>query len=90
VSGGGSRRSKPKTVRKDRCGPSGKLRYRTRNAALLALAATIAARLLPHGTRRRERRVYHCILCNGWHLTSKKRVRAAIDGVMHSAFTPAS
>lgn len=55
---------------KDRCGPTRKLRYRSPGAAHNALESTRLARVEGHNVRRRELRAYHCLLCNGWHLTS--------------------
>lgn len=54
----------------DKCGPTGKVRYRTRAAALIGLGETQqAAEEGDH--RRREERAYHCKQCDGFHLTSK-------------------
>ncbi|GAB2758984.1 hypothetical protein [Streptomyces bullii] len=46
--------------------PTGKLRFRDRIAALLALG-----RIDNADPRRAEKRAYRCHLCHGWHLTSK-------------------
>lgn len=44
--------------------------YPTRQAALLALVSTDhSARI---GSRRFETRLYHCVSCSGWHLTSQQ------------------
>lgn len=53
-------------VKSKKCG---KRRYRDRIAALLALASTTTN----NKTRsaKDEKRVYHCHLCKGWHLTSQ-------------------
>jgi hypothetical protein len=52
-----------------------KVRYRDRIAALLAMAKT------QHQDKSHrakvEARAYYCAGCKGWHLTSKKRLRAA-------------
>lgn len=56
----------------DRCGPTGKHRYRSIGAARLALELiqeTADQRL----TERREARWYHCWYCNGYHLTSQAK-----------------
>lgn len=47
---------------------TGKLRYKDRIAALLALADTSRSA----SGKREETRVYHCDKCHGWHLTSKQ------------------
>lgn len=49
----------------------GKVRYRDRVAALLALANT--ARVDSARRPKTERRAYPCPQCRGWHLTSKGR-----------------
>lgn len=49
--------------------PSGKIRYRDRVGALLALAA--AQRKDGPGRPKIEKRAYPCPDCRGWHLTSK-------------------
>lgn len=46
--------------------PTGKLRYRDRVAALLALG-----RIDDIDPRRGEKRAYRCPRCRGWHLTSR-------------------
>ncbi|MFG3120887.1 hypothetical protein ACGFYO_02690 [Streptomyces sp. NPDC048201] len=46
--------------------PSGKLRWRDRIAAQLALAGMDNI-----DPARRESRAYRCHMCRGWHLTSK-------------------
>ncbi|MEV7364285.1 hypothetical protein [Streptomyces sp. NPDC091299] len=46
--------------------PTGKLRYRDRIAAQLALT-----RIDNLDPRRREQRTYRCPTCRGWHLTSQ-------------------
>lgn len=55
----------PPIVRVMRCS-SGKLGYFVREDAELALAG-----IDQHQPRRRERRVYQCPICGGWHLTSQ-------------------
>lgn len=47
--------------------PTRKRRYRDKLSAQLALLHTSRN---PNNRRRQEERVYHCHLCNGWHLTS--------------------
>lgn len=59
----------PPIVRVMRCS-SGKLGYFVREDAELALAG-----IDQHQARRRERRVYQCSMCGGWHLTSQPRRR---------------
>jgi hypothetical protein len=51
--------------------PSGKVRYRDRVAALLAMASAHRS----DGSRRAkiEKRAYPCPDCHGWHLTSRRR-----------------
>lgn len=57
------------------CLPAGKVRYPDGRAAIeaLHLAATSRhfAALDGLSTRRRECRHYRCLLCKGWHLTSR-------------------
>lgn len=48
-----------------------KLRYPDHRAAVRALHSAVSARSLNPGSCRRERRIYNCDLCTGWHLTSK-------------------
>lgn len=52
----------------DRIGCAGKVRYRTRIDALIALADTTKRK--PMRTDKDERRPYRCESCFGWHLTS--------------------
>ncbi|ROQ69199.1 hypothetical protein EDD93_3696 [Streptomyces sp. 840.1] len=47
--------------------PTGKIRYRDRLAAAIALASTSRST----ASRREEARTYRCRQCRGWHLTSK-------------------
>ncbi|GAB3601106.1 hypothetical protein GCM10027586_03820 [Kineococcus gypseus] len=47
--------------------PSGKVRYRDRIAAELALLNAHRS----SAARRNEVRVYQCEKCRGWHLTSR-------------------
>lgn len=54
---------------------SGKVRYRDRVAALLALAS--AQRTDSPRRPKTERRAYPCPQCKGWHLTSTGRRKAA-------------
>ena len=51
-----------------RC-PSGKVVYRDRIAAQVALLK--ASRSDSH--RRQEQRIYHCTLCPWWHLTRQEK-----------------
>lgn len=53
--------------------PSGKLRYRDRVDALIALsrASEKASRYRHQHEKRRESRAYLCDRCKGWHLTSQ-------------------
>lgn len=51
--------------------PTGKIRYRDRVGALIALAQTDFRGL--KSSKREERRPYLCPRCAGWHLTSQKR-----------------
>lgn len=50
---------------------SRKLRDPGHRAAARALHCAVAARTLSPGSCRRERRIYDCGQCAGWHLTSK-------------------
>lgn len=68
------RRMKPRELRekmpaKERCGPTGKWRYRSPGAAEEALVKVEEAAKLGDA-RRREKRHYWCIHCDGFHLTS--------------------
>jgi hypothetical protein len=51
-----------------------KVRYRDRIAALLALA-TVRTQDKSHRAKV-EARAYFCSSCRGWHLTSRKHLRA--------------
>ncbi|MFC9975895.1 hypothetical protein ACFVH6_33900 [Spirillospora sp. NPDC127200] len=66
------RRARPRGPRRAAC-PSGKVRFRDRIAATLALA-TIQHDDRP-GRPKIEARVYRCPSCAGWHLTSARPVR---------------
>ena len=55
--------------------PSGKVRYRDRLDALLALSR-IDRKDSPRRSKS-EQRAYPCPRCKGWHLTSTDRRRAA-------------
>lgn len=46
---------------------TGKRRYRDRLGALMTLADIEAS----GNAERAEKRIYHCRICHGWHLTSK-------------------
>lgn len=50
-----------------RCHRWGKVRYRDRIGAEIALASTAQSR----GANRGESRIYRCPDCGGWHLSSK-------------------
>lgn len=66
------RRDDPRDIRiKDRCGPTRKARYRSKGAALEALASTQRARVECGDHRRRESRAYFCRYCLGFHLSSE-------------------
>lgn len=70
------RRFKPGTSPvKDRCGPSGKARYRSEGAAFEALRDLWRKRDEGLRPRRHERRAYRCPLCAGFHLTSQGTVQ---------------
>lgn len=65
----------PRTLsRMKRC--EEKIRYRTSVGARLALWNIWWARYVHGRRRRRERRVYECPHCAGWHLTSQPKRRA--------------
>ena len=49
----------------------GKVRYRDRIAALMALMST--KRKQATGRAKDEMRAYRCPLCMGWHLTSQQK-----------------
>lgn len=53
--------------------PSGKLRFRDRIGAMMALADCARK----DAAKRREVRAYRCPLCRGWHLTSRADRQAA-------------
>lgn len=57
------------------CPLSGKVRFRDKREALDALHRAVAIRQLTEANgqscRRQERRVYACVSCSGWHLTSQ-------------------
>jgi hypothetical protein len=66
------RRCKPSALtRLDRCGVTGKVRYRSVGAAVVSLRR-LSAQAATHD-HRRERRPYHCWRCLGWHLTSQPK-----------------
>ncbi len=52
------------------CPIKGKIRYRTENAARAALVGIVIR------GNRKERQVYACPACKGWHLTSQRRLSA--------------
>lgn len=51
--------------------PTGKVRFRNKLDAKIAMASTQRAK----GSNREENRTYRCEMCHGWHLTSQKRRR---------------
>jgi hypothetical protein len=57
------------------CTVSGKVRFRDKREALEALHQAVATRRLREAegqaSRRQECRVYACLSCSGWHLTSQ-------------------
>lgn len=66
-------RTRPKAERKavERCGPTNKRLYRTRGAARAALAERKRAGAIDGDTRRQECRIYPCLHCGGFHLSSQ-------------------
>lgn len=60
----------PPLIRMARCS-TGKVQYFARVDAELALASIDRT-----NPTRREQRVYHCPVCDGWHLTSQARPAA--------------
>lgn len=58
-----------KAKRLDRCGPTGKVRYRSENAARESLKTLRGQRRTDPA--RGERRAYKCWSCAGWHLTKQ-------------------
>lgn len=70
------RNQKPGTgLVQDRCGPTGKARYRTEAAAVRALAVIQRDTADEPTPRHRESRAYGpCDGCGGFHLTSQARV----------------
>lgn len=68
---GKTRRGRRRPPRQGAAAPcrSGKLRYRDRLGAEIALASTERGR----ASSRDEKRVYRCPDCAGWHLTSRGR-----------------
>lgn len=52
------------------CPRTGKRRYRDHAEAVRGLHAATAARSMGCD-QRRETRVYECLACRGWHLTSR-------------------
>lgn len=57
----------PPLIRMARCG-TGKVQYFARADAELALVGIDRT-----DPKRHEQRVYHCPVCDGWHLTSQDR-----------------
>jgi hypothetical protein len=70
-----TRRQRAAQRKREKCGPTGKRRYRTAGAASRALEDLAAIRPDPH---RREQRAYPCDGCGGWHLT--KQLRGVLRG----------
>jgi hypothetical protein len=66
------RRTKPQPAN-DRCGVSGKMRYHSRNAAMVVCAQIRPIRESEEAEQY-EHRAYECVSCGGWHLTSKALV----------------
>lgn len=62
----GDGRKRPMKI--GRCGPTGKVRYESHDAAFDG-----AYRLLEAKPQVKELRAYRCNLCAGWHLTSKPK-----------------
>lgn len=57
-----------------RCGVTRKVGFRTQNGALNRAAEIMQEDESGESNRRKQPmgwRAYHCIYCNGWHLTSK-------------------
>lgn len=54
------------------CHATGKARYPKEYDARVALVSCIVARNRGKHERR-EARIYHCPVCNGWHLTSRRK-----------------
>lgn len=67
----------PDEPKHDRCGPTRKIRYRTKSAAHMALAAVQLRLVEQLDHRRREQRAYSCDFCGGWHLTSRPEAKSA-------------
>lgn len=59
-----------KAKRLPRCGPTGKVRYKSQGAAREALKAL--RRLRKTEPIHEERRAYRCWGCGGWHLTRQE------------------
>ena len=51
--------------------PSGKVRYRSEHDARVELVGMLVAKNCGRN-QRRERRVYQCPFCTGWHATSAR------------------
>lgn len=49
-----------------------KKRFATEHAAGQALVSAKIRRYLHGNLKRREERAYHCVNCDGWHLTSMR------------------
>lgn len=55
----------------DRCGPTGKVRYRSLNAAVVQKGVLRRLGAKTRDPRRQEQRAYRCRHCLGWHLTKQ-------------------
>lgn len=58
---------------RDHCGVTKKARFRTRGAAEAVLERLRHEATETGNPRRQERRAYACLLCGGFHLSSKER-----------------
>ena len=79
--GAGATRRTQKRVGLQRCGASGKRRFRDHREAITALQRAanqrLRAELEGFLTQRHEVRTYECNACQGWHLTSQPQWAAA-------------
>ena len=72
-----------------RCPTSGKVRFRERNDAKLALTLAAYRRTRSDDSgepRRREVRTYRCAACRGWHLTSMPAWASTSADATHPAY----
>ena len=51
-----------------KCGATGKRRYPTKHAALMAISSILRQQ------KARKLRPYFCVMCEDWHLTHRERV----------------